>query len=181
MFETDAELKSLQSLLDSSFDGAGGGLAGFSRNQRMSARQLAGFSGVRLVSVASSNSKLQPRVSPRSAAFLHGRFYLASSPDSTTARRLRARPDTAVAYYERRLLVMGHGRASFLGKEEPAYTKVAKEWKLAFRGGPDSLSGAETFIVVEATHLVAFAASPERYPKAWASQGRDSRHVKSSR
>ena len=57
MFETDAELRTLQKLLDSGFEKVGGRLAGFDQSQQMSAKQLAGFKGVRLVSVASVNSK----------------------------------------------------------------------------------------------------------------------------
>ncbi len=167
MFETSAELRSLQRLLDSSSERVGGRLAGFGPRQRMSARQLAGFQGVRLVSVASTNSKMQPRVAPRGAAFLHGKFYLASDSGSTTARRLRARPDTAIAYYETHVLIMAHGEASFLGRREPNFAKRGREWKEAFRGGRDSLGETDTLIVVEAAHMVAFSAHPERYPEAW--------------
>lgn len=167
MYETSAELKSLQQLLDSSFERVGGKLAGFGPKHQMSAKQLAGFRGVRLVSVASINSKMQPRVAPRSAALLHGRFYLASDSGSTTFKRLRAHPDTAIAYYENHLLIMAHGEASFLGRPDPSFAKLGREWKDAFRGGRDSLKGIDAFIVVEATHLVAFAANPERYPEAW--------------
>jgi len=167
MFETDAELRVLQKLLDSSFEKVGGRLAGFDKSQQMSSRQLAGFNGVRLVSVASINSKMQPRVAPRSAAFLHGRFCLAADSNSTTARRLRAHPDTAITYYENHLLIMAHGTASLLGKRNSGFAELGREWKEAFHGGRDSLRGIDTFLVIEATHLVAFAARPDRYPAAW--------------
>jgi nitroimidazol reductase NimA-like FMN-containing flavoprotein (pyridoxamine 5'-phosphate oxidase superfamily) len=167
MFETGAELQTLQELLDSSFERVGGELAGFDQDNRMSAKQLAGFNGVKLVSVASINSKMQPRVAPRSAAFLHGKFYLAADSRSTTVRRLRAHPDTAIAYYENHLLVMAHGAVSFLGRDEPSFSELGKEWMQAFRGGRDSLKGVDLFLVIEATHLVAFAANPDRYPVAW--------------
>ena len=167
MFETDAELRTLQKLLDSGFEKVGGRLAGFDQSQQMSAKQLAGFKGVRLVSVATVNSKRQPRVAPRSAAFLHGRFYLASDSSSVTARRLRAHPVAAIIYYENLLLIMAHGNVSFLEKENSSVAGLRREWTEAFNGGHDSLRGIDTFLVIEATHLVAFAAHPDRYPTAW--------------
>jgi len=167
MFETDAELRVLQNLLDSSLEKVGGRLAGFNQSQQLSAGQLAGFGGVRLVSIASVNSKMQPRVAPRSAAFLHGKFYLAADSSSTTARRLRAHPATAVTYYENHLLIMAHGTATLLGEEDPRFVELGREWKKAFRGGRDSLRGIDTFLVIEATHLIAFATHPDRYPAAW--------------
>jgi len=167
VFETQAELQTLQKLLDSSFEKVGGKLAGFDQSQRMSAKQLAGFKGVRLVSIASINSRMEPRVAPRSAAFLHGKFYLAANSRSTTARRLRAHPTTAITYYEIHLLIMAHGIASFLGREDPHFAELGREWKEAFHGGRDALEGIDTFVVIEATHLVAFAARPDLYPLAW--------------
>src|SRR5271169_377707 len=101
MFETKAELAQLQGLLDDSFERAGAQmLVAYDSGQRLSAKQLAGFQGVRLVSIASVNAKGEPRVAPRSAAFLHGRFYLAADTRSTTVRRLRRNPTVAITYYE---------------------------------------------------------------------------------
>jgi len=167
VFETEAELLTLQKLLDSSFEKTGGKLAEFDQSHQMSAKQLAGFKGVKLVSIASVNSKMQPRVAPRSAAFLHGKFYLASKSSSTTARRLRAHPDAAITYYENHLLIMAHGTASSLSRNDPRLAGLEKEWKEAFHGGRDSLSGIDTFLMIEAAHLVAFATHPDRYPAAW--------------
>ena len=45
MFETDAELRTLQKLLDSGFEKVGGRLAGFDQSQQGPAKQLAGFKG----------------------------------------------------------------------------------------------------------------------------------------
>jgi len=133
----------------------------------MNARQLAGFRGVRLVAVASANSKGEPRVAPRPAAFLHGKFYLAANARSTTAHRLFITPSVAVTYFENHLLVMGYGGASFLRKGETAFREVAPEWKRAFRGGRNALEGIDLFIRIDASHLQAFAQHPERYPDAW--------------
>ncbi len=168
MFETEAELAELQELLDSSLARAGKRLlTAWDVGKRLDARQLAGFSGVRLVGVASVNSKGEPRVAPRPAAFLHGKFYLAANTKSTTVHRLWITPTVAITYYEIHFLMMGHGTASFLRKGESAFSKIAPEWKSAFRGGRDALQGVDLFLRIDATHLQAFAQHPERYPGAW--------------
>jgi pyridoxamine 5'-phosphate oxidase-like protein len=168
MFETEAELAELQELLDSSLARAGKRLLTvWDAGKRLDARQLAGFSGVRLVAVASMNSKGEPRVAPRPAAFLHGKFYLAANTKSTTAHRLLITPNVAITYFEIHFLMMGHGTASFLRKGDAAFAKVEAEWKAAFGGGRGALRGVDLFIRIDATHLEAFAQHPERYPAAW--------------
>ena len=167
MFETPEELTDLQSLLDESSVTTGGGLAGFDRTQRLSAKQLAGFRGVRLVAVASVNRKGEPRVAPRAAAFLHGKFYLAANSKSVTVQRLRARPDVAISYFENHFLLLGHGTVTFLAKGEARFVIIRKEWEKAFNGGKDALKSEDLFLRVDAVHLVAFARRPDRYPRAW--------------
>jgi hypothetical protein len=168
VFETGTELAELQQILDASFEKAGERiLTVYSAHQRLSAEQLAGFRGVKLVAVASVNAKGEPRVAPRSAAFLHGRFYLAANTKSTTVRRLRRNPSVAITYYENHLLLMAHGDVVFLPKGEVGFSGVGPEWEEAFNGGRDALEGIDVFLRVDATHLVAFAQLPERYPVAW--------------
>jgi hypothetical protein len=168
MFETKSELDGLQELLDASLARAGLRLlSAWDVGKAMNARQLAGFSGIRLVAVASVNSKGEPRVAPRPAAFLHGKFYLAANVKSTTAHRLFLTPKVAVTYFQTHALVLGHGKASFLRKGDSAFAEVAPEWRRAFRGGRDSLQGIDLFIRVDASHLQAFAQRPEQYPDAW--------------
>jgi hypothetical protein len=168
MFETESELAELQRLMDSSFEKvAERMLVIYDKGERLSARQLAGFRGIKLVAVASVNSKGEPRVAPRSVAFLHGRFYLAANTKSTSVRRLRLNPAVAITYYENHFLLMGHGKVAFLRKGEEAFAKVSPEWIRAFHGGRDALEGEDLFLRFDATHLVAFAQRPERYPEAW--------------
>jgi hypothetical protein len=168
MFETGTELAELQQILDASFERAGERmLVAYGADQRLSAKQLAGFRGVRLVAVSSVNAKGEPRVAPRSAAFLHGKFYLAANTKSMTVRRLRRNPTVAITYYENHLLVMGHGEVVFLPKGEAGFSSVVPEWEKAFDGGRDAVEGVDVFLRVDATHLVAFAQRPDRYPGAW--------------
>jgi len=168
VFETDREIAELQQLLDSSFEKAGERmLVAFGKDQRLSAKQLAGFRGVRLVAVATVNQKGEPRVAPRSAAFIHGKFYLAANRKSITVRRLWVNQNVAVSYFENHFLLMGHGRVAFLPRGEAGFRDVSAEWVRAFEGGRDALKGVDVLLRVDATHLVAFAQRPELYPGAW--------------
>jgi len=66
VFESDGELDGLQRLLDESSEKAGERLiAAWGKENRLSARQLAGFRGVKLVAVASVNLRAEPRVASR--------------------------------------------------------------------------------------------------------------------
>lgn len=168
MFETKKELGELQRLLDESFARAEGiRYSGFNESHRLSAAQLAGFQGIRLVACATVNSKGEPRAAPRSAAFLHGRFYLAANSRSAMVRRLSVNPSLGFTYFENRLLIMGHATVARLEKGTPGYKERDKEWVEAFHGGKDALEGTDLLLEVDATHLVAFAADPAKYPRAW--------------
>jgi hypothetical protein len=101
------------------------------------------------------------------AALLHGKFYLAANTKSTMVRRLWFNPTVAITYFENRLLLMGHGTVAFMRRGEPSFRSVSPEWEKAFNGGRDALLGIDLFLRVDATHLVAFANRPDRYPKAW--------------
>jgi hypothetical protein len=139
----------------------------YDKGKRLSARQLAGFRGIKLVAVASVNSKGEPKVAPRSAAFLHGKFYLAANTKSTSVRRLWQNPTVAITYYENHFLLMGHGKVAFLRKGDDGFASISAEWIKAFHGGRDALVREDLFLRADATHLVAFARRPERYPEAW--------------
>lgn len=168
MFETKKELADLQRLLDESYAKAKGiAYSGFNSGHRLSAGGLAGFQGVKLVACATVNSKGEPRAAPRSAAFLHGRFYLAANSKSTMVRRLRLNPSIGFTYFENHLLIIGHGTTVPLMRGTSEYKRRGAEWTEAFKGGKDALSGTDMLIELQAAHLVAFAVHPEKYPAAW--------------
>jgi len=172
VFETKAELEELQGLLDASYEKAPGvRYSGFGPQHRLSARQLAGFQGIKLIAIATVNSKGEPRAAPRSAAFLHGRFYLAADSRSTMVRRLSNDPTMGFTYYENHLLIIGHGTPTPLLKSTPGFKEVGPGWVEAFKGGKDALHGIDLFVRVDASHLIAFAAHPEAYPDAWTGEG----------
>jgi len=174
VFETKEELDGLQGLLDISYEKSPNiRYSGFDASHRLSARQLAGFQGTRLIAIATVNSKGEPRAAPRSAAFIHGKFYLAADSGSTMVKRLSMNPTMGFTYYESHLLIIGHGTPAPLRKGTPGFKKLSPEWVEAFKGGRDALNRVDLLVRVDASHLVAFALHPERYPDAWA--GKDAR------
>jgi len=182
MFESETELAELQELLDTSFKRAGERIKLiYGSNEPLSAKQLAGFRGTRLVAVATVNSKVEPRVAPRSAAFLHGKFYLAANANSITVRRLRRNPKVSISYYENRFLLIGHGRVSLLTKGSGEFEHITPEWEEAFNCGTLAHDGLDVLLRVDLEHLVAFAQRPERYPAAWGSGRRLGRKERAHR
>lgn len=168
MFETKAELAELQRLLDESFERAENiRYSGFNESHRLSASQLAGFQGVRLVAVATVNSRGEPRAAPRSAAFLHGKFYLAANSKSTMVERLKRHPSLGFTYFENHMLIIGHGTPTPFRKGRPGFNELGAEWVKAFAGGKDALDRVNLLLRIDATHLVAFTVHPEKYPRAW--------------
>lgn len=168
MFETSAELATLQGLLETSYGRMGKRMhVTHEPGQRLSAAQLAGFRGIRLVALANVNSKGEPRVSPRAAAFLHGKFYLGANTESLMVQRVSANPNVAISYFENHFLLVGHGSVTLHRKDDPEFRKVSSEWKKAFNGGRDALKGIDVLLRIDAIQLVALAPHPERYPAAW--------------
>jgi len=168
VYETPSELSSLQELLDASFEGMGKRMRAVNDpGRQLSAKQLAGFRGVRLVAIANVNRKGEPRVSPRAAAFLHGKFFLAANRASVMVERVLANPSVAISYFENHFLLVGHGGSTLILDGTKEFRTVGSEWKKAFNGGTDALKGIDAFVRIDATQLVAFAPHPERYPVAW--------------
>jgi Pyridoxamine 5'-phosphate oxidase len=172
MFETKAELAELQRLLDASFERSGERRLIFDASNRLTAGQLSGFQGVRLVAIATVNSSGEPRAAPRSAAFLHGKFFLAANTESVMVRRLSNKPALGVTYFENQLLIVGHGTATPFRRGSSGFDALLPEWEKAFRGGAHSLDGIDILVRVDAANMLAFADRPERYPKAWRTPAR---------
>jgi hypothetical protein len=120
-----------------------------------------------LMAVATVNSNGEPRAAPRSAAFLHGKFFLAADTESVMVRRLANKPTLGVTYFESHLLIVGHGTATPFRRGSSGFEALRPEWEKAFRGGANALEGNDILIRVDAANMLAFANRPARYPKAW--------------
>ncbi len=168
VYETDAEMIALQSLLDTSARSAGAHLRSiFGREHLLSARQVCThLQGVKQVAAATVNSKGEPRVAPIDAVFFHGRFNLSTDLKSLRARHLLKRPSVSVTYFEEAdPVVLVHGKAVFLRGEEPDFALLDSEWKRSYGRSVTELSDTVTFIRVEPSIMLAYSFRPQRFPE----------------
>jgi nitroimidazol reductase NimA-like FMN-containing flavoprotein (pyridoxamine 5'-phosphate oxidase superfamily) len=127
MYETPAELKQLQDLLDASAAGAGSHRSGIiSPERRVSAAALTDrLTGMRLLVLATVTADGRPLVGPVDGYFLHGSFYFSSGRDSVRMRHLAARPACSATHLPgEEFAVTVHGRAELFELDDPAHTEL---------------------------------------------------------
>ena len=117
MHETDADIATLDSLLERSFAAAGPHLLDIARpERRLSGRQLSEIlTGMRLLVLATVTSDGRPIVAPVDGIFFRGRFHFSSSRDSLRFRHIAARPQVSATHVPgEHLAVTVHGRAALV-------------------------------------------------------------------
>lgn len=122
MYETDAEVASLQELLDASYASAGEHLLSIHTPEwRVSAADLVALlTKMCLLSLATVNSRGEPIVGPVDGLFFRGRFYFGSSPSSSRARHIaRTRAVSAAHTRGEELAVVVHGTALAVDTSTP--------------------------------------------------------------
>jgi uncharacterized pyridoxamine 5'-phosphate oxidase family protein len=169
VYETESELQDMQRLLDASGERVGPHLASiFSKDKRLSARQVSTYlQGVKQVAAAVVNSEGEPRVAPIDAVLFHGRFYLSTASSSVRARSLLRKPSISLTYFENaQPMIIVHGRAAFVRKEDDQFALLDNEWKKAYGASTLELSDTVLFVRVEPERMLAYAFHPERLPEA---------------
>lgn len=114
MYETDADLRQLQDLLDRSAASEGPHMASIlTPERRLSARQLTErLTGMCLLTLATVTAKGEPRTGPVDGLFYRGAFWFGSSHDSVRFRHIDARPAVSTTHLpSEALAVVVHGRA----------------------------------------------------------------------
>jgi len=122
MYESSAELDSLQTLLDTSAARAGSHLRSIiTEERRLDAASLcAELRGMRLLSAATVTADGRPLSGPVDGYFLHGSFWFSTSRDSVRARHLSRRPAISVTHVpDEHLAVSAHGTATLFDFPEP--------------------------------------------------------------
>jgi len=112
--ETAADLADLQTLLDRSYDSAGGHLRGIiTPERRLTAEQVAArLPGMCLLALATVTRDCRPLVGPVDGIFYRGAFYFGSSPTSVRFRHIAKRPQVSATHLPgEELAVTVHGRA----------------------------------------------------------------------
>lgn len=121
MLETQAEIESLQRLLDASYASSTGHLRGIIKGRRMlTARDLTVLlTGMKVLSVATVTAAGEPRISAMDGHFLHGSWTFSTDGGAAKARHMQARPAVSVAHIDNEeLAVFSHGRAERLREDD---------------------------------------------------------------
>jgi hypothetical protein len=128
VYETEPELREMQTLLDSSLGRATPHLQSIITTARsLSAEQLAQvLTGMCVLVLSTVTAKGEPRVSAVDGHFLHGRWVFGTARGAAKARHLRARPAASVAHIRGEDLgVFVHGVVEDL---HPADGPAAQDW-----------------------------------------------------
>jgi hypothetical protein len=161
MYETDAELAELDSLLTTSLRASGTHLRGIiTEDERtLDARQTAGYlTGMRTLAVATVTSHGEPRISGLDGHFLHARWVFTTAGSAVKARHLQARPATSVAH------IVGdevgffcHGHAEFLAPSHPDFAEIEDHLVRHYGSSPRSWGEDIVYIRVQPHWMVSYA------------------------
>jgi hypothetical protein len=128
VYETEPEIRELQSLLDASLGRSTAHLRSIITGERsLSAEQVAQvLTGMCVLVLSTVTAHGEPRVSAVDGHFLHGRWVFGTAPGAAKARHLRARPAASVAHLRgEELGVFVHGVAEDL---HPADGPADPDW-----------------------------------------------------
>jgi len=124
MFETEAETRDLQELLDRSHAGATEHLRGIvNAGRTLRATEVVGLlTGMRTLSLATVTARGEPRISAVDGHFLRAQWVFSTSVSSAKARQLRRQAAVSASYLEgEELGVFTHGRAARIVPSEADY------------------------------------------------------------
>jgi hypothetical protein len=125
VFETEAELRELQTLIDTSLGRSTEHLQSIITGERsLTSDQLVGMlTGMCVLVLSTVTAQGEPRVSAVDGHLLHGRWVFGTSRGAAKARHLRARPAASVAHVRgEELGVFVHGEVEELNRVDgPAH------------------------------------------------------------
>ena len=167
MYETEPELRELQTLIDASLGRSTAHLRSIITGERsLTAEQLSRvLTGMCVLVLSTVTAKGEPRVSAVDGHFLHGRWVFGTAPGAAKARHLRARPAASVAHLrgeELGVFVHGeveelhpaanpdwpaiheylqgfYGDTSFEGWNDVVYYRLRPTWMTVYATDPDRL------------------------------------------
>ncbi len=168
MFETDAELAELQTLLDTSLPRSTDHLRSIIRDgeRTLTAAQLATVcAGMCTMAVSTVTAGGEPRISAVDGHLLHGRWYFSTSRTAAKARHLAARPAVSLAYIKGEDVgVFAHGTARPLnpvgGPDDPDWPPLL-QYMTDYYGSSPLSWGDVVYYRLLPHWMVAFASHPD--------------------
>jgi hypothetical protein len=167
MFETEAELAEMQTLLDASLARATEHLRSIitAGERTLTAAQLSQAShGMCTLAISTVTANCEPRISAVDGHLLHGRWYFSTARGAAKARHLAARPAVSIAFLRgEEIGVFSHGTAQPMN---PAGRPDDRDWPdllqymTDYYGSPPLSWGDVVYYRLIPTWMVAFASNP---------------------
>ncbi len=167
MFETDAEIAEMQSLLDASLSRSTEHLQSIITpgERTLTADQVClACRGMCTLAISTVTATCEPRVSAVDGHLLHGRWYFSTARGAAKARHLAGRPAVSIAYLRgKEIGVFAHGTAQPMnpadGPEDPDWPALLQYMTDYYESSPLSW-GDVTYYRLIPSWMVAFAANP---------------------
>jgi Pyridoxamine 5'-phosphate oxidase len=168
MFETEAEIRWLQGLFDSTLASANPHMASIVNPQRrLTARQVVAYlQGTKHVAFASVSPEGESRVSPLDAVFVHGRFTMSTGVRATKVRHLRMNPSCSAVHMDGdRIAVVANGSVEWIPPGHRDHDVIHRAWTETYGSDPYTWGDIIYFRLVPVT-MWAYASHPEEFPES---------------
>lgn len=169
MFETPDELRTLQSLLDTSWAGSSSHLKSIIRpgESTLDAEQVVRVcQGMCTLAIATVTRRGEPRISGADGHLLHGRWIVGTHRQAAKAQHLAARPGISATFMKgEQLGIFTHGHAVPLNPEgpssDPAWPAI-RNYLVDHYGddGDESFWEESVWYRIDPTWMVAYSADP---------------------
>jgi uncharacterized pyridoxamine 5'-phosphate oxidase family protein len=168
MFESEEDIRDLQSLIDRTFARANPHLTAIVKpERRLTARQIVRYlQGTKHVAFATVNERGEPRVAPLDGVFIRGRFTVSTGGRAARLRHLRANPACSAAHMDGDTVgIVVHGHATILGRDDEGVEDIEPVWRDIYGSSPFSWDEGVVFMRIEPSSMWTFALNPESFPE----------------
>jgi len=168
VFETDAEIRELQTLLDRTLARANPHLTSIVKpERRLNARQVVRYlQETKHVAFATVNAKGQPRVAPLDGVFIHGRVTVSTGGRAARLEHLRANPACSAVHMEGDTVgIVVHGHAEIIGRGDSGVAEIEPVWRDIYGSSPFEWGEGVVFMRVLPTSMWAYAFHPQNFPE----------------
>jgi uncharacterized pyridoxamine 5'-phosphate oxidase family protein len=168
MFETEEDVRRLQTLIDRTFAQANPHLAKIVKpERRLTARQVVRYlQGTKHVAFATVNEDGAPRVAPLDGVFIRGRFTVSTGGRAARLRHLRANPACSAAHMDGDTIgIVVHGNATIIGRDDEGVDGIEPVWRDIYGSSPFEWGEGVVFMRIEPSSMWAYAFHPENFPE----------------
>ena len=168
MFESEADVRELQALIDRTFERANPYLAGIVEpERRLSARQVVRYlQGKKHVAFATVNAKGEPRVSPLDGVFVCGRFTVSTGGGAARLAHVRANRACSATHMDGDSVgIVVHGHATIIGRDDDGAAELEPIWRDIYGSSPFDWGEGVVFMRIEPSSMWAYAPHPESFPE----------------